>query len=72
MILKPQPIPTEARMLTYIQVAQMLQVGERTVTRLVEAGVFHKVRFGRLARIDRLEVESHIERAKNHPREGAA
>jgi len=50
--------------MTVCEVAQFLTISERTAWTLVKEGKLPAVRFGRIARVDRLDVEAFIDRAK--------
>lgn len=58
------PGPVAALLLTYEQAAELLQLGARTVRRLVERGELPAVRHGRAVRIDRRDLFSWIDAAK--------
>lgn len=52
------------RLLTYKQVAEALQVSDRTVFALAKTGALKAVRFGHSVRFDRRDLEAFIDNAK--------
>lgn len=62
-IFNDQPVPPDAILLTYAQVARMLQVSERTVWTMVQQGKLRKVPVGRQNRIAREAVERYVKGA---------
>ena len=55
----------EQDMLTYAQVAKLLQVSERTIKRLVASGRLKSSRVGRQRRFARADVEAYLESSKS-------
>ena len=54
-----------ALLLTYKQAGKLLQVSDRTVFTLVKTGQLKAVRFGHTVRIDRRDLETFIQQAKD-------
>ena len=57
--------PVVKSLLTYQDVAKILQVTDRTVWQLVKDGVLPAVRFGRIVRIDPEDLTVFIRKAKD-------
>ena len=60
-----------ARLLNYLQTADMLGVSDRTIFTLMKTGKLKAVRIGRSVRFDRRDIDKFISNAKGNT-EGAA